>query len=63
MLYLRAFPKYNLPRAYIRRGNLTEGFLRNEFEGLIHGGAYSWNFTVCLFESELAAPIVIFFHE
>ena len=43
--------------AYIRRGDLTEGFLRYEFggayiwrglymEGLIHGGAYIWNFTV-----------------
>ena len=36
---------------YIRRGELTEGFLRNDFgvlylEGLIHGGAYFRNFTV-----------------
>ena len=28
--------------AYIRRGDLTEGFLRYDFEGLIFGGAYSW---------------------
>ena len=30
--------------AYIWRGNLTEGFLRYEFEGLIlnFGGAYTW---------------------
>ena len=28
------------------RGNLTEGFLRYEFGGLIHGGAYFQNFTV-----------------
>ena len=28
--------------AYIRRGDLTEGFLRYEFEGLIFGGAYTW---------------------
>ena len=27
--------------AYIRRGDLTEGFLRYEFEGLIFGGAYT----------------------
>ena len=28
--------------AYIRRGDLTEGFLRYDFEGLIFGGAYTW---------------------
>ena len=28
--------------AYIRRGDLTEGFLRYEFGGLIFGGAYKW---------------------
>ena len=28
--------------AYIRRGALTEGFLRYEFGGLIFGGAYTW---------------------
>ena len=33
--------------AYIRRGDLTEGFLRYEFGGLIFGGAYFRNFTVC----------------
>ena len=27
--------------AYIRRGDLTEGFLRYEFGGLIFGGAYT----------------------
>ena len=37
--------------AYIRRGNLTEGFLPHDFgglilEGLLHGGAYFRNFTV-----------------
>ena len=32
--------------AYIWRGDLTEGFLRYEFRGLIHGGAYFWTFTV-----------------
>ena len=30
----------------IRRGNLTEGFLRCDFWGLINGGAYFRNFTV-----------------
>ena len=28
--------------AYIRRGNLTDGFLRYRFGGLIFGGAYTW---------------------
>ena len=43
-----------VPRgAYIRRGDLTEGFLRYDFgglylEGLIHGGAYFRNFTVII---------------
>ena len=32
--------------AYIWRGDLTEGFLRYEFAGLIFGGAYFQNFTV-----------------
>ena len=32
--------------AYIRTGDLTEGFLRYEFGGLIHGGAYFRNFTI-----------------
>ena len=37
---------YKPPGAYIRRGDLTEGFLRYEFVGLIFGGAYFRNFTV-----------------
>ena len=28
--------------AYIWRGDLTEGFLRCEFGGLLFGGAYTW---------------------
>ena len=28
--------------AYIRTGDLTEGFLRYEFGGLIFGGYYTW---------------------
>ena len=32
--------------AYIWRGDLTEGFLRYQFGGLIHGGAYFRNFKV-----------------
>ena len=29
-------------KAYIWRGDLTEGFLRYDFGGLIFGGAYTW---------------------
>ena len=50
-LYLRAISKYKPPPgggAYIWRGDLTEGFLRYEFGGLIFGGAYFRNFTVSL---------------
>ena len=32
--------------AYIRRGDVTEGFLGFDFGGLIFGGTYLWNFTV-----------------
>ena len=43
--------KYQPPRAYIRRGDLTEDFCVTSFrglylEGLIRGGAYFRNFTV-----------------
>ena len=41
-LYLRAISKYKPPGAYIWRGDLTEGFLRYEFGGVIFGGAYTW---------------------
>ena len=45
-LYLKATSKYKPPPggggAYIRRGDLTEGFLCYEFAGLIFGGAYTW---------------------
>ena len=40
------FPSTSPRGAYIWRGDLTEGFLRYRFGGLIHGGAYFWNFTV-----------------
>ena len=33
--------------AYIRRGDLKEGFLRYDIGGLIFGGAYFRNFTAC----------------
>ena len=40
------FPSMSPRGAYIWRGDLTEGFLRYRFGGLIHGGAYFRNFTV-----------------
>ena len=45
-LYLRAIFQVQAPGAYIWRGDLTEGFLRYRFGGLIFGGAYFRNFTV-----------------
>ena len=43
---VQAPPPPRLVPAYIRRGDLTKGFLRYDFGGLIFGGAYFWNFTV-----------------
>ena len=40
------FPSTSPRVAYIWRGDLTEGFLRYWFEGLIFGGVYFRNFTV-----------------
>ena len=42
------FPSTSPRGAYLRRGDLTEGFLRYRFRGLMHGGAFFWNFTVAL---------------
>ena len=39
-------PSTSPPGAYIRGGDLTEGFLRYDFGELIFGGAYFRNFTV-----------------
>ena len=36
------FPSTSPPGAYIWRGDLTEGFLRDRIGGLIFGGAYTW---------------------
>ena len=36
------FPSTSPRGAYIWRGDLTEGFLRYEFGGLIFGGTYTW---------------------
>ena len=49
---LLCISKYKPPRAYIRRGDLTEGFLRYEFKGaLIFGGSDFPNFTVLVGKS------------
>ena len=40
------FPSTSPLGGYIWRGDLTEGFLRYGFVGLIHGGACFRNFTV-----------------
>ena len=37
-----SFPNTSSWGAYIWRGDLTEGFLRSRFGGLIFGGAYTW---------------------
>ena len=50
------FPSTSPQGAYIWRGDLTEGFLRYRFGGLIHGGAYFRNFTVCHFDVILQTP-------
>ena len=43
LLCIRGQIPITRPRgAYIRRGNLTEDFLRYDFGGLIFGGAYTW---------------------
>ena len=44
------FPSASPPGAYIWGGDLTEGFLRYRFGGLIFGGAYFRNFTVVLLD-------------
>ena len=42
-------PSTSPPGAYIRGGDLTEGFLRYDFGELIFGGAYFRNFTVIFY--------------
>ena len=40
------FPSTSPQGGNIWRGDLTEGFLRYRFGGLIFGGVYFWNFAV-----------------
>ena len=46
------FPSTSPRGAYIWRGDLMEGFLRYWFGGLIFGGAYFRNFTVCCYSNK-----------
>ena len=50
------FPSTSPRGAYIWRGDLTEGFLRYRFGGLIFGGAYFRNFTVSICYLLLMTP-------
>ena len=45
--------------AYFWRGDLTEGFFRYEFWGLIFGVAYFWNFTVYTYNSSFICIVCI----
>ena len=64
------FSSTTLPRgAYIWRGDLTEGFLRYWFggliynlEGLIHGGAYFWKFMISLYPCFDVIIVILLFN-
>ena len=51
-MYSRTNSKYKA----IRRGDLTEGFLRYDFGGLIFGGAYIWRGLFSEFYGILSTP-------
>ena len=64
------FPSTSPQGTYLRRGDLTEGFLRYQFgglEGLILGGVYFRNFTVfnsfsfslCSFRDQTFLPLLL----
>ena len=53
------FPSTSPRGAYIWWGDLTEVFLRHRFGGLIFGGAYFRNFTVCDERSFLIGEILL----
>ena len=52
-----SFPSTSSQGAYIWRGDLTKGFLRYRFGGLIFGGAYFRNFTVGLLHNRQFGPL------
>ena len=59
------FPSASPRGAYIWRGDLTEGFLRHWFGGLIFGGAYTCggayfrNFTVASFKRTSSRCVIV----
>ena len=60
------FPSTSHRGAYIWRGDLTEGFLRYRFRGLIFGGSYKWRglfsefYSICFFFFSMERSL---FHE
>ena len=59
-LYLRTISEHKAPRgAYIWRGDLTEGFLRYRFGGLIFGGAYTWRGLFSEFYGNLITDLLL----
>ena len=53
------FPILSPQGAYIWRGDLTEGFLRYRFGGLIFGGAYTWSGLFSEFYGTLSVSLCI----
>ena len=51
------FSKYKPPGAYFWRGDLTEGFWRYRFGGLIFGGAYTWRVIFRILGSTLVLTV------
>ena len=51
------FPGISPRDAYIWRDDLTEGFLRYRFGGLVFGGAYFRNFTVINIEDRVKGKL------
>ena len=56
------FPSTSPWGAYIWKGDLTEGFLRYRFGGLIHGGDYTWRGLFSEFYGILLFPCEEAFH-
>ena len=52
------FPSTSPRGAYIWRGDLTEGFLRQQFGALIFGGAYTWRGLFSEFYGTLSKKVI-----
>jgi len=62
-LYVRAISASTTPQgAYIWRDDLTEGFFRHEFRGLIFGGAYTWRGLLSEFYSSYITITVLYYY-